>query len=1048
MRVKKGALLSISALFLSLSFFGQQGFAEEQVLKVENVEQIIEEGAGITQENGPLIPQTNEAVNKAKNLLPEKFDFNSGNVQTIMRDQGRVGICWAYSALDVITSSNKKEFGVEYTLSPNYYNYYSGRQSFSDAVNPYGDRALNDGGTHASLFFQSALNNNGTLEEDFPTPLDPALNTPMPLADFEKIKEKKSPIYVEGIEKIPAISYNSSEASRKAKIEEMKNKIYEYGAVAFSYYEESTHNSKYYDNQLKSSFVPVSDVGTALVPKQGTDLARVNHGVTIVGWDNTYSKDNFTITPTNDGAFLVKNSWGEEPIGAGYFYISYEDIYVLCSEIYAADTKMEQFDNVRTYVNKERSNYYNFSSNTNSVYLASTYSTQEKTELLKAVSFYSEQKGIDYEVYYLNKGIRSWETINNHANMTKIATGTVTSAGMKEIPTESVEIEKQSDYSIIIKVNYPKDISSFHTVFQAVKSAENGSFPDLPAGRTFVSYENAENRIFWRGISDGDLFGGSFKGNLYVNAYTDNLEPLSAIHLSPESKDIPIGGKEQLTAILTPENATNKKITWTSSNPEFVTVDDKGNIYGIKTGTATITATAEDGNKTATSIITVTENDDHGDDHTSATEIELNEMVNFTTHRSGDWDYFSFTPEESGLYVTRVERTKGDNNTFFSLVLSGSTDAYAVTEDKSLYNHVSSLIAGRTYSVALHKNNSLNDPLPAGSEGTLKVMKLSRSIELKSAVTSYELMALGTTKSLDVQVDCPPEIEVYKLKYATEWNKNNISIDQTGLITAENQGVSQYYVSTTFVQGTFNVLNQRIEVSDDHSNDFRFATKLNLNEAVDFTTEYSGDLDYFSFTPEESGLYVTRVERTKGDNNTFFSLVLSGSTDAYAVTEDKSLYNHVSSLIAGRTYSVALHKNNSLNDPLPAGSEGTLKVMKLSRSIELKSAVTSYELMALGTTKSLNVQVDCPPEIEVYKLKYATEWNKNNISIDQTGLITAENQGVSQYYVSTTFVQGTFNVLNQRIEVSDDYSNDFRFATKLNLNEAVDSTTEYSGGLD
>nr|OTP10563.1 hypothetical protein A5888_003861 [Enterococcus sp. 9E7_DIV0242] len=84
----------------------------------------------------------------------------------------------------------------------------------------------------------------------------------------------------------------------------------------------------------------------------------------------------------------------------------------------------------------------------------------------------------------------------------------------------------------------------------------------------------------------------------------------------------------------------------------------------------------------------------------------------------------------------------------------------------------------------------------------------------------------------------------------------------------------------------------------------------------------------------------------------------------------------------------------------------------------------------------------------MYKLKYATEWNKNNISIDQTGLITAENQGVSQYYVSTTFVQGTFNVLNQRIEVSDDYSNDFRFATKLNLNEAVDSTTEYSGGLD
>lgn len=651
MNVKKMAIFSLSSVFLFSFFSGQQALAEEQVYSVE---QLIEANSGIIQEDRPIIPQPKEEAAKVRNSLPEKFDFNSGNVQTLMRNQGSVGICWAYSAVDVITMSNKKEFGVEYTLSPNYYNYYSGREAFSDAVNPYGTRALNDGGTHPSVFMQSALNNNGVLEQDFPTPLDVKMNTPMSFSDFEKIKEKKAPIYVEGVEKIHGISYRSyTENSQQAKLQEMKNKIYKYGALAFSYNDNASHHSKYYNNTLKSSFVPTTDVGTPLVPKLGTDWAYVNHGVAIVGWDDTYSKNNFTIAPNRDGAFLVKNSWGEDAIGAGYFYVSYEDVYVLCSDLYAVDTKLDQYDNVNSYVNTDRNKYYNFSSSTNSIYLASSYKTQDKTELLKAVSFYSEQKGIDYEVYYLNKGITSRETINNHLNMTKIAAGTVTSPGMKEIPTEVVTIDKDTNYSVIIKVRYPKDIAAFHTVFQEVRTTAAGTSPALPEGKTFLSYENAENRIFWRGISDGDLFGGQLKANLYVNAYTDNLEPVTGISLSPESKEINIGDKEQLIATFTPENATNKTITWESSNPEFVKVDNTGQIEGIKTGTATIIATTEDGNKTASSTITVTKNDDHGNTQDTPTTLELGKEGAFTTNYINDIDFFHF--EKAGYYALTVE---------------------------------------------------------------------------------------------------------------------------------------------------------------------------------------------------------------------------------------------------------------------------------------------------------------------------------------------------------------------------------------------------------
>ncbi len=57
-------------------------------------------------------------------------------------------------------------------------------------------------------------------------------------------------------------------------------------------------------------------------PAQVTGLA--GHAVSLVGWDDNYSKDNFTEKPLHDGAWIVLNSWGESWGDNGYFYISYE----------------------------------------------------------------------------------------------------------------------------------------------------------------------------------------------------------------------------------------------------------------------------------------------------------------------------------------------------------------------------------------------------------------------------------------------------------------------------------------------------------------------------------------------------------------------------------------------------------------------------------------------------------------------------------------------------------------------------------------------------
>lgn len=52
-----------------------------------------------------------------------------------------------------------------------------------------------------------------------------------------------------------------------------------------------------------------------------------DHAVLIVGWDDSYSRTNFKAgdQPQQDGAWLVRNSWGTEDAYAGYFWLSYEE---------------------------------------------------------------------------------------------------------------------------------------------------------------------------------------------------------------------------------------------------------------------------------------------------------------------------------------------------------------------------------------------------------------------------------------------------------------------------------------------------------------------------------------------------------------------------------------------------------------------------------------------------------------------------------------------------------------------------------------------------
>ena len=81
--------------------------------------------------------------------------------------------------------------------------------------------------------------------------------------------------------------------------------------------------------------------------------------------------------------------------------------------------------------------------------------------------------------------------------------------------------------------------------------------------------------------------------------------PVTGVTMNKTSTSLYVGDTETLTATVAPDNATNKAVTWTSSDSAVATVDQNGVVTAVAHGTATITVTTEDGNYTATCTVTV-----------------------------------------------------------------------------------------------------------------------------------------------------------------------------------------------------------------------------------------------------------------------------------------------------------------------------------------------------------------------------------------------------------------------------------------------------------
>lgn len=173
-------------------------------------------------------------------------------------------------------------------------------------------------------------------------------------------------------------------------------------------------------------------------------------------------------------------------------------------------------------------------------------------------------------------------------------------------------------------------------------------------------------------------------GGKSATCSVDGYVPVKQIELDSDSFEIGIGETRQITASVSPSDATTQMPKWTSSSTSIATVDSKGNVKGVKVGTVTITASAD--GVTATCSVSVTNKVTSLTLNATTLKLRQGETFQFTatvkpttaTYKDVTWavsDKTVATIDENGLLTAKAE---GDV-TVTASVRDGLTAECAVT---------------------------------------------------------------------------------------------------------------------------------------------------------------------------------------------------------------------------------------------------------------------------------------------------------------------------------------------------------------------------------
>lgn len=335
--------------------------------------------------------------------LPKHYDMRELGRVTPVRDQGLYGTCWAFASLAALETTLTPQENL--VFSPDHMSLCN---SFS--------LGQNEGGEYTMVIAYMASWQGPVYESDDP------------YGDGKTNPDLKARKHLEEAQILAPKDYVA-----------IKEAIYKYGAVETSIYTQmKTANSwsGYYNRERATYYY--------------NQEATCNHDIIIVGWDDDFPKEYFTITPENDGAFICKNSWGTEFGEDGYFYVSYEDANIgTTNVVYTKLGDANNFDNIyqsdllgwRGQLGYEK----------DQAYFANVYRAGEDEELA-AVSFYATDVDTTYQVYV----VPEFEDADSLNDRKLVAEGSFEQAGYYTVRLdEAVKLKDNQKFAVVVHIQTP-----------------------------------------------------------------------------------------------------------------------------------------------------------------------------------------------------------------------------------------------------------------------------------------------------------------------------------------------------------------------------------------------------------------------------------------------------------------------------------------------------------------------------------------------------------------------------------------------------------------
>lgn len=165
-----------------------------------------------------------------------------------------------------------------------------------------------------------------------------------------------------------------------------------------------------------------------------------------------------------------------------------------------------------------------------------------------------------------------------------------------------------------------------------------------------------------KGIDEGtatitaETSDGDYSDSVEVEVIpSDEWERVTSVKINLAKTTIPVGYTENLKYSVSPSDASDKEVKWSSSNTSVATVDIWGNVEAKRTGTTTITARSADGREEATCVVTVTNSVDepsHG--------ILLNKVTSTLYEGEKDYPKVFLFPDE--IEITDVDWDSSDTS--------------------------------------------------------------------------------------------------------------------------------------------------------------------------------------------------------------------------------------------------------------------------------------------------------------------------------------------------------------------------------------------------